>query len=70
MSIQSSAIEYRPGTPERNCSLCYQSEQHLARGLVCLMWDEPTTREDWCGVGILVEKKPDVAEPGQIDLFS
>lgn len=70
MSIEADAINYCAGTPERNCSLCYQSEPHLARGLICLMWDKPTTREGWCGVGKLVEKKPDVAEPGQIDLFS
>jgi hypothetical protein len=68
--MQQEAINYTTGTPERNCSLCYQSEPHLARGLVCLMWDEPTTRDGWCGVGVIVEKKPDVAELGQIDLFS
>ena len=69
MSIERDAINYTTGTPERNCSLCYQSEQNVARGLYCLMFDCKTSSQGWCGVGIIPERREDVAELGQIDLF-
>ena len=49
MKIETMAICYQKGTPEKNCLICYQSTLQKARGLVCEKWDLETTRYSKCG---------------------
>lgn len=69
MTIEKGAINYQPGAADKCCLRCYQSEQKLAAGLWCLMFDCKTRPDGWCGVGVVTEKR-DIELPGQIDLFS
>jgi hypothetical protein len=70
MGIETMAIYYQPGTPAKNCSLCYAVESHLALGLICSLNHLPTTSAGWCGMGHINEK-PDESEPvKQGELFT
>lgn len=61
-NIETMAIYYHAGTPEKNCAICYAVESRISTGPHCLLNDLPTSSAGWCGMGIVnvkpVESKP------------
>lgn len=68
MTIDTIAPLYGPAQGEKSCLSCYMSKTHLTRGLLCLYYDLPTSREKRCGFWGAIDGAKET-ESGEQDLF-
>lgn len=68
MTIDTIAPLYGPAQGEKSCLSCYMSKTHLTRGLLCLYYDLPTSREMRCGLWGNIDNEPEEQDTSG-DLF-
>ena len=69
MTISDKAINYGDTRYGRSCQNCNIAVVHLARGLLCGLYDLPTSSAKCCGTWCGEKQKPETEQTEQGELF-